>query len=212
MKPEPAQFTRQEWQIIKSTNSPRKVQSFLRRLKYNHEEEHDSQASFRQVIKRGSAHCLEAALLAAVILEQHGYPPLLLSFESIDQLDHVIYVFQKDGLWGSIARSRDAGLHGRKPVFAGLRNLVYSYVDPYVDFTGRITGYALVDLNELGNYDWRFSSRNLWKLEKFLINYPHKELKTSDRRYEAALKKYQEFRKRFPKKQAKYFENRNLWL
>ena len=63
------------------------------------------------------AHCLEAALAAAVILEQHGYPPLVLSFESIDELDHVLFVYRQRGRWGSIARSRDPGLHGRKPVF-----------------------------------------------------------------------------------------------
>ncbi|WP_217551272.1 hypothetical protein, partial [Pantoea sp. GbtcB22] len=72
--------------------------------------------SFREVVKRNEAHCLEAAVAAAVILELHGYPPLLFDLESRDLLDHVIFVFQKAGRWGSIARSRDIGLHGRKPV------------------------------------------------------------------------------------------------
>ena len=44
---------------------------------------------------------------AAVILEQHGFPPLVLSFESIDELDHVLFVYQRRGRWGSVARSRD---------------------------------------------------------------------------------------------------------
>ena len=70
------------------------------------------------MVEHGCAHCLEAALFAAVVLEQHGYPPLLLSFESIDRLDHVIFVYKQRGRWGSVARSRDPGLHGRKPVFA----------------------------------------------------------------------------------------------
>ena len=38
------------------------------------------------------------------------------------------------------------GLHGRRPVFATPRALALSYFDPYVDFTGRVTGYAVVDL------------------------------------------------------------------
>ena len=54
------------------------------------------------------------------------------------------------GRWGSVARSRDPGLHGRKPVFATPRALALSYVDPYVDYTGRVTGYAVVDLRD----DW----------------------------------------------------------
>ena len=103
------------------------------------------------MVRHGTAHCLEAALSAAVILEQHGYPPLVLSFESIDRLDHVIFVYRTATGWGSVARSRDPGLHGRRPVFATPRDLALSYVDPYVDYTGRVTGYAVVDLRVMGD-------------------------------------------------------------
>jgi hypothetical protein len=212
MKPDRSAFTPAEWRLIEQHRTPKAVQAFLRKLTYNHEEEGESQRSFREVLKRKRAHCLEAALTAAVILEQHGYPPLLLSFESADELDHVIYLFQHNGLWGSIARSRDAGLHGRKPVFRSPRDLLLSYVDPYVDFTGRITGYAVVNLESLGNYNWRFSQRNLWKLERYLIDLPHRKIHTSDARYEKLLKRYKEFRARYPKRQALYYDNRHLWM
>ena len=98
-------------------------------------------------------------LAAAVILEQHGWPPLVLSFESIDELDHVLFVYRHRGRWGSIGRSRDPGLHGRRAVFATPRALALSYVDAYVDFTGRVTGYAVADLRDIGNYDWRLVGR-----------------------------------------------------
>ena len=212
MKPERSVFTSAEWRLVEKYRTPKQVQQFLRSLAYNREEEGDSQFSFREVVKRKKAHCLEAALVAAVILEQHGYPPLLLSFESVDELDHVIYIFQKDGLWGSVARSRDAGLHGRKPVFRTPRDLAWSYYEPYVDLTGRITGYAVVDLDELGNYDWRFSSRNLWKLEKYLIAFPHRAMASSDDRYSKLLNTYKEFRERNPKKQATYFKDKHIWM
>ena len=128
------------------------VQGYLNALPYNNEPPPPGETlrSFRGVVRHGTAHCLEAALAAAVILEQHGYPPLVLSFESIDELDHVIFVYRRRGRWGSVARSRDPGLHGRRPVFATPRALALSYVDPYVDFTGRITGYAVVDLRVHG--------------------------------------------------------------
>lgn len=212
MKPERSAFTSAEWRIIEKYRNPRSVQAFLRTLAYNREEEGDSQRSFREVVRLKRAHCLEAALTAAVILEQHGYPPLLLSFESIDKLDHVIFLFEKDGLWGSVARSRDVGLHGRKPVFRRPRDLIYSYVDPYVDLSGRITGYAVADLSQLGSYDWRFSKRNLWKVEQYLIDLPHRPLATSDRRYEEQFQRYKEFRARFPKRQATFYDNKHLWL
>ncbi|MCK7478787.1 MAG: hypothetical protein M0C28_16480 [Candidatus Moduliflexus flocculans] len=83
--------------------------------------------------------------------KQHGYPPLVLSFESIDKLEHVLFVYKRRGRWGSVGRSRDPGLHGRKPVFRTARDLAMSYFEPYVDLTGGITAYAVVDLDkELG--------------------------------------------------------------
>ena len=91
------------------------MQRYLNRLPYNNEPHgRATLRSFRGVVRHGCAHCLEAALFAAVVLEQHGYPPLVLSFESIDALDHVIFVYRRGGRWGSVARSRDPGLHGRK--------------------------------------------------------------------------------------------------
>lgn len=212
MKPSRADFTPAEWRVIQENRTPRQVQKYLRSLEYNREKNGDSQRSFRQVVKLGSAHCLEAALSAAVILEQHGYPTWLMSLESIDRLDHVIFVFKEGDKWGSVARSRDAGLHGRKPIFRTARDLAMSYFDPYVDYSGRIIGYAVVDLEEMGNYDWRFNARNLWKLEKFLINYPHTPISSSDRRYDRLLKRYKKFKEENPDKQATYYKNKDSWM
>jgi hypothetical protein len=160
-KPEKQAFTPAEWRLIQTHRTPARVQRFLSAMPYNREPEGGTLRSFRSVLRKGIAHCLEAAMVAAVILEQHGYAPLLVSLESWDKLDHVIFVFQKNGLWGSVARSRDPGLHGRQPVFRTLRQLAWSYFDPYVDLSGRLVGYGIANLYDLGNYDWRLSSRNL---------------------------------------------------
>src|SRR5207244_12833625 len=120
----------------------------------------------RVVVRHSSAHCLEAALTAATILEQHGYPPLLLDLESKDRLDHVLFVFRTRDGYGTVARSRDFGLHGRKPVFRTLRRLVMSYVDPYVDNTARIIGYGVLDLRNLKRIDWRLSSKHVLPVER----------------------------------------------
>src|SRR5881409_896860 len=154
-------FTRRERRLVQQLRTPFAVQRYLNELPYNQEPHgRATLGSFRGVVREGCAHCLEAALFAAVVLEAHGYPPCVLSFESIDELDHVIYVYQRRGRWGSVARSRDPGLHGRRPVFATPRALALSYVDPYVDLTGRITGYAIVDLRLLREYDWRLANTN----------------------------------------------------
>lgn len=205
-------FTAKEWNVIQSCRTPAQTQRFLTAMPYNREVEFATLRSFRGVIRRGEAHCLEAALTAAAIMEQHGYPPLLMSLESQDKLDHVVFIFQRKGLWGAVARSRDLGLHGRKPVFRSLRHLAWSYFDTYVDHTGRITGYGATNLYALGNYDWRFSLKNVWKVERHLCEIPHTEIISSEKRYERLLARYKEFRGRYPDKHFTGYANRHQWM
>ena len=206
------EFSARESALIARLRTPRAVQRWLRSLPYNWEQGGETLRSFREVVRLGTAHCLEAALAAAVILEAHGQPPLLLSFESVDKLDHVLYVFRENGRWGSIARSRDPGLHGRRPVFRTARALAASYMDAYVDLTGRVTGYAVADLRELGRYDWRLSPRNVWKVEKWLIGYPHRRLGMTDARYRRLLARYKSFKARYPERKPTDYEGRETWM
>src|SRR5215475_491217 len=161
----PMEFSKKERIVIEQHRTPRQVQDYLRSLPYNWE---NTLRTFRQVVKHETANCIEAALSAATIMEQHGNAPLLLDLESVDKLDHVLFIFRARDRWGSIGKSRDAGLHGRRPVFRSIRELVLSYVEPYVDATGRICGYGVSDLNELTKSNWRTSDRNVWIIEKAL--------------------------------------------
>jgi hypothetical protein len=206
-------FTPAEQRLVRKLNTPLRVQRFLNALPYNDEPPpgRATLRSFRRVVCAQTAHCIEAALTAAVILEQHGYPPLVVSFESVDELDHVLFLYQRAGRWGSVARSRDPGLHGRKAVFASPRALALSYVDPYVDLTGRITGYAVVDLRVLGEYDWRFAATNVWKVERLLLQHPHRPIRTSERRVERLRARYKAFKARFPDKKPVDYQGRESW-
>ncbi len=197
-------FTSAERRLIASLRAPLQVQHYLNRLPYNTEQGGETLRTFRGVVRSGTAHCLEATLFAAVLLEQHGYPPLVLSFESIDLLDHVIYVYRRGGKWGSIARSRDPGLHGRKPVFATPRALAASYLEPYIDYTGAVRGYAVVDLRLLGNYEWRLTNRNVWKVERLLLDYPHRPLRLAPERARYLRGWYRRFRAAFDLKPVDY--------
>lgn len=210
--PDRKAFRPKEWAIIRRYRTPKQVQEFLQALPYNWEKKGETLRSFRGVVRHWQVHCLEGALTAATILEQHGYPPLLLDFESQDKLDHVVFLFRHRGRYGTVARSRDAGLHGRKPVYRTLRQLVMSYVDPYVDGSGRILGYGVLDLRSLRRCNWRLSRRNVWLIEQALIKNRHKKLKTSDRRYRAMLRQYLAFRKKHPDRPATYYANRHEWL
>ena len=205
-------FTPAEWKLVQRLNTPAKVQRFFSETPYNRETGGGTMRSFREVVKRKEVHCLEAAVGAAVILEQHGYPPLLMDLESVDLLDHVIFVFKQNGRWGSVARSRDIGLHGRKPVFRSLRDLAWSYFDPYVDFTGRLKSYGLTSLYELDSYDWRFSPRRMLKIEDHLRSIPHKPLRSSDARYQKLLARYHKYKQRYPDRSPSYYDSRPLWM
>ena len=205
-------FTAAERRLVARLRTPAAVQHWLNDLPYNQEKGGETLRSFRGVVAAGTAHCLEAALSAAVILEQHRYPPLVLSFESIDLLDHVIFVYRTPTGWGSVARSRDPGLHGRKPVFATPRALALSYYDEYIDFTGRVKAYGVVDLRVMGAYDWRLSDKNVWKVEQMLIDWPHRAIRSSDTRADAMRRRYRAFRETYGYKPWKYYRGRDRWM
>ena len=196
---------------MRRLRTPLDVQRWLNALRYNTEKGGETLRSFRGVVRHDTAHCLEAALSAATILEQHGYPPLVLSFESIDLLDHVIFVYRTNGGWGSVARSRDPGLHGRRPVFATPRALALSYFESYIDFTGCIKGYTVVDLRVLGGYDWRLSTSNVWKVEQMLLDWPHRRIRSSRTRVAALRRRYRAFREAHGYKPWKYYAGRERW-
>lgn len=205
-------FTKAERRLIARLRTPAAVQRFLNGLSYNTEPPPGRAMlrTFRGVARSRTAHCLEAALTTAVILEQHGYPPTVMSLESIDGLDHVVFVYRKQGRWGSVARSRDPGLHGRKPVFRSLRDLALSYFDPFVDLTGCLKAYGAVDLRVLDPYDWRLATGNVWKVERLLYEIPHKPIRCSQRRVDRLRRKYREFLRQHPGRKPVYYD-RSAW-
>ncbi|OGS51393.1 MAG: hypothetical protein A3K65_00365 [Euryarchaeota archaeon RBG_16_68_12] len=205
-------WTLRERELIHRLDTPERVQRWLRSLPYNYERRRETLRTFRVVARLGTAHCLEAALTAATIMEAHGYPPLLLDMESIDDLDHVVFLFRRGGRWGTVAKSRDPGLFGRKPVFRSPRDLVWSYFDPYIDMTGRINGYGVFDLRALRKVDWRRSERDVWAVQDALIGMPHRPLPSSDVRYGLWHRRYVEFRRRFPDTKPVYYGGRERWL
>jgi len=204
-------LTPRERRLVDVLRSPSAVQAWLNALPYNRELRGETLRSFRGVVGSGTAHCLEAALAAATVLEQHGYPPLVLSFESIDLLDHVIFVYRGRHGWGSVARSRDPGLHGRRPVFATPRALALSYQLPYVDLTGAIKAYAVVDLRILGRYDWRLRAGNVWKVERMLLEFPHRPIRYSHARIESWRNRYRRFLEAHGFKPWRYYPRRDRW-
>jgi hypothetical protein len=198
--------------LIRGLRTPEQVYRWLRALPYNWEHGGETLRTLTGVLHHGRAHCLEAALAAAAILEQHGHPPILMDIESIDQLDHVVFVFRRNGRFGTVARSRDPGLHGRKPVYRNIHALVKSYAATYIDLTGRIKGYGVLDLRRLEHVDWRRSERNVWAVERALIENRHRRFRISDAFYERWHRRYVAFKQRHPRLKPVFYPNRSKWM
>ena len=194
----PRVLTAAERALVRRLDTPAKVQRWLRELDYNHAEK--SLRSFRGVHEHKTAHCLEGALAAAFLLEHHGYPPLLLDLESTDGLDHVVWCYRgRGGRWGAVGKSRYPALMGRKPTYRSIRDLAWSYVDPFVDRTGRVTGYALYDLrDEESKPDWRWDRGHVWRIERTLLDLPHTPLKASAARHRLWKRRYARWKDAHP--------------
>ncbi len=175
--------------LARRYSTPTQVQKLLKTFDYNKELDGETVKSALTGFQTKKIHCLEASILSAAILEQHGYPPLILSLDSMDHLCHAVFVFKSKTGWGAIAKSRETGLHGRAPKFRSIRDLVWSYYDPFIDKTGKITAFALLNLNE-SDSDWRFAKKNLWKLEQFVVTAKHTKLVSSKKRYQKSYKRY----------------------
>ncbi len=188
--PSPVEFLPRERAAIRTHRTPLAVQRWLRAFPYNREPDGATLRSFREALRHGHAHCLEAVFMAAAVLHEHGWPPLVLDLESQDGLDHVLFLYRARGRWGTVARSRDQGLHGRRPVYPTIEALVESYFDAYVDGNGRIVGWGTAHLDELVRADWRRSPRNVWAVERALIAMPHRRIRMPERRYREVLARY----------------------
>lgn len=195
--------------LITRLDTPLKVQAWLKTLDYHMG---DSMRTLPEVVRTKSVHCLEAAMAAAAVLEHHGYPPLLLDIDSTDKLGHDLFLYTHNGRYGTVGASRDIGLYGRKPVFTTIKSLVASYAAPYIDAEAEITGYAVLDLRTLSDGRWRDSKRQVWYVERALINAPHHPFRSSRTFVKTWRDRYVQFRQKYPDKQPDYFPEIKGWL
>ena len=175
-------FTKEETELYKRLDSPKKIQDFLNSLKINFEEEGDTCMSPRLVLKKGKAHCIEAALLAAVALRFHGEKPLIVDLEANRKdFDHVITVFKRNGYWGAISKTNHAVLKYREPVYKDIRELVMSFFHEYFLDNGKKTlrRYSEpVDLSMFDEKGWMFAEDNVWYIPSYLTKVKHCDILT----------------------------------
>ena len=94
----------------------------------------------RRVLREKKAHCMEGAMLAAAAFWVDGRKPLLLDLRSAPgDDDHVVALFQEQGLWGAVSKTNHAVLRWREPIFKTVHALAASYFHEYFLDDGRRT-------------------------------------------------------------------------
>lgn len=176
-------LTKEELKLFKSLNTPAKVQDYLNKIPVNFEEAgKDTCYSPRRVLRENKCHCVEGAILAALILRVNGYPPLLLDLTaSSKDFDHVLCVFQKEGKWGAIAKTNHYSLRYRDPVYSTIRELVMSYFHEYFNEAGKKTlrSYAgPIDLTLFDHENWMTTEEEIWQIPEYLAEVPHFQILT----------------------------------
>lgn len=172
-------LTKEEEEILKKLDSPRKIQDYLNKLKINFEEKGETCLSPREVIRQGKAHCIEGALLAWLAFKINGRKAWLVDLKTTkEDFEHVICVFKEDKKWGAISKTNHYCLRYREPIYNSVRELVMSYFHEYFDDRGRKTlrSFSIpVSLERFGSR-WITSSENLWEIHDWLDTIKHYQI------------------------------------
>jgi hypothetical protein len=156
-----APWTSEEQRILDSLDSPAKISRFLDKLAYD---ARDETISPRRVLRERRAHCFSGAIFAAAALRNLGYAPLIVDQRAVNDDDHIIAVYRKDGCWGAIAKSNFTTLRAREPVYRSVRELIMSYFDFYFNTAGEMTlrEYSRpFNLKRFDKDDWMTSEKDL---------------------------------------------------
>jgi hypothetical protein len=179
-----------EFDVLKSLNTPRKIQDFLGTIPTNKEKPVETCTSALMTLRRNKAHCMEGALVAALAMWMHGQPPLILDLKSTrDDVDHLVVLFRKNGYWGGITKTNHAVLRYREPIYRDVRELAVSFFHEYFLDSGKKTLRKYSRPYDLRTWDgdWITSPDDLWDLQNAIDDSPHLRLVT--RRQIAGLRK-----------------------
>ena len=154
--------------MLRALRTPRRIQDFLDTIPINHERAGQTCSSPLIALRRGSMHCMEGALTAALALWMQGQSPLILDLKTTrDDIDHLVALFRVDGFWGGITKTNHAVLRYREPIFRDVRELAASFFHEYSLPDGRKTLRAYSAPFDLRRYpdDWTTTDEPLWDLE-----------------------------------------------
>lgn len=158
-----------ELRVLSTLTTPRRIQDFLDTIPINRERRGETCSSPLVTLRRGSAHCMEGGLVAALALWMNGHPPLVMDLQtSRNDIPHLVTLFRIRGYWGGITKTNHAVLRYREPIFRDLRELAASYFHEYTLPDGRKTLRAYSMPFDLSRYDgdWPTTKEPLWDLDQ----------------------------------------------
>jgi hypothetical protein len=134
----------------------------------------------RYALQSQELHCFEGALLATALLWFHGHAPLLLDLSTTKHDDdHVVALFKKDGLWGTISATHHSVLRFRDPLFKNMREIALSYFHEYFLNSGNKTlrtfskkPFSLLPYDDT----WLTGNEDLYEIGADLDDAPHESI------------------------------------
>ena len=157
-----------EFRALRRLKKPGSVQDFLDEVPINYERRGETCSSPLVALRRGTMHCMEGALVAALALWMNGHAPLIMDLKSADNdVDHLVALFRIRGYWGGITKTNHAVLRYREPIFRDPREMAVSYFHEYTLPNGRKTLRSYSAPYDLRRYagDWVTTEEPLWDLE-----------------------------------------------
>ena len=175
-------LSRADAAMLARLGTPERIQDFVTALPVNFEPEGDTCNSVAETLRRGRAHCIEAAFVAACALWLAGGTPLLLDFQAVGDDDHVAALFRRGSHWGAISKSNHVWLRWRDPIYRTVRELAMSYFHEYTK-RGRKTLRRVSRPYDLRRHDpatWVTGQGPCWEVAEALDESPHIALVTPE--------------------------------
>jgi hypothetical protein len=155
-------FTKAERQGMAQLTTPIKIQSFIDNLTYSKETIYRCPL---RVFRERTAHCFDGALFGAAALRRLGCPPLILNMRAVVQDDdHLLALYKRNGHWGAVAKSNFVGLRFREPIYRTLHELVMSYFEQFynVECKKTLRSYTVpLNLKAFDKLKWMTSDESL---------------------------------------------------
>jgi hypothetical protein len=158
-------WTSRERRILASLRTPAHIQQYVDELEYDEAGGADSP---RIVMRNEKAQCFSGVLFAAAALRELGFAPRLMYIDAVRDDGHCVAVYERNGLWGSIAKSNFTTLRAREPVYSYIA-LGLSYFEGYYNQYGERTMRSFTAPVELEPFEprgWRFSERELMYIDR----------------------------------------------